>query len=137
MAKRSLKSTFLINFLVFALLSASAVYAGNQGLSIGETIPNPEFQPVDRYDYGGLEPIRMHEYKEGKNMLVAFMPSITANNKYATVMTSAFDTYFAEGLAFIREYNYAVAPGELKVLIVTNNSNEQVKEYMTKMNIDF
>jgi peroxiredoxin len=79
----------------------------------------------------------MHDYKTEKNMLIAFMPNISDKTTYAKVMTTAFDTYFAEGLAFIKGYSYEVSPGELKVLIVTQNSEAEVNEYLRKHDLDF
>jgi mycoredoxin-dependent peroxiredoxin len=122
------------------MFSASLVnaYSQNTGLTVGETIPNPEFQALTKYEVDQMpRPVRMHDYKEDKNMLVVFMPDISGKNTYSKVMATAFDTYFAEGLAFIKGYDYAVSPGELKVLIVTHNTEAEVKEYLTKYDLDF
>ncbi len=138
-AKKGLKDSIFAYFLMFLIaVSCTKISAGNDGLSIGETIPNPEFQALTKYDVDQMpRPVRMHDYKEDKNMLIAFIPDVSDKNSYAKVMTTAFDTYFAEGLAFIKGYEYAVSPGELKVLIVTHNSEAEVNDYLSKYDLDF
>lgn len=138
-AKKSFKNTFFAYILMFtAVISFTRAYAGNDGLVVGETIPNPEFQQLTKYDVDQMpRPVRIHDYKEDKNMLIAFMPDISDKNTYAKVMTTAFDTYFAEGLAFVKGYDYAVTPGELKVLIVTHNNEAEVNDYLRKLDLDF
>lgn len=138
MAKNSIKTAIFSTF-ILGLLSVS-IFAGNQnqGLNVGETIPNPEFYALNRYEYDQMHrTIRMHEFKDEKNLLVAFMPSVSDKNSYARVMTTAFDTYFAEGLAFVNEYGMPMLTGDLKVLIVTPESEPQLKDYMQKLNLDF
>lgn len=138
MAKNGIKSAIL-SLLIFGCMSVS-IFAGNenQGLNAGETIPNPEFYVLNRYDYDQMpRTVRMHDYKEEKNLLIAFMPSVSEKNSYARVMTTAFDTYFAEGLAFVNEYGMPMLTGDLKVLIVTPETEPQLKDYMQKLNMDF
>ena len=55
------------------------------------------------------------------------MPDISVKNNYANVMTSAFDTYFAEGLAFKDPFVYDTPVYDLKVLVVTNNDGRRSK----------
>lgn len=142
MANSGLKLAFLPRkvtifiLALFTVLSTNIAFS-NQGLSIGETIPNPEFIVHDYFNPVRDEKVRMHDYKDGKNMLIAFMPDISDKNSYSKVMMTAFDTYFAEGLAFVNGFTYMVPPGEIKVLIVSNNSQDEMEDYMRDLNLDF
>lgn len=132
-----MKSSILAYFTLFLAVSTT-VFAGSEGLTVGETIPNPEISLLSKYDYDQLPgPVRIHDYKQDQNMLIAFMPDISDKNTYAKVMTTAFDTYFAEGLAFVKGYTYSVQPGELKVLVVAKNHESEISEYLRKLDLDF
>jgi peroxiredoxin len=133
------KRWIILPISLFLLVAANlSVHAGNEGLSKGETIPNPEFLVQNAFDYDQMpRPVRLYDYKDGQNLLIAFMPDISAGNNYANVMTSAFDTYFAEGLALRAPFSYYSDEQPLKVLVVTNNDEAQVREYLEKMNLDF
>lgn len=138
MAKMSIKSAILSIFLYVFFTTILMAGTDNPGLSKGETIPNPEFYALNKYDYDQMpRPIRVHDYKQDKNLLIAFMPDISDKNTYGKVMTTAFDTYFAEGLAFVKGYDYGVNPGELKVLVVTPNNEPELKAYLQKLDLDF
>lgn len=109
----------------------------NNGLSVGETIPNPMILPMEKQGAETMTITKLQEYKDGKNLLIAFMPTITEKNSYAKVMTSAFDTYFAEGLSFGTAYNYYYQNPDLKVLIVTRDNEQAVNDYLNKWDLDF
>lgn len=139
MRKINKKRWVIVPISVFLLVFVNiAALAGNEGLTKGETIPNPEFLVQNSFEYDQLpRPVRLYDYKDGQNLLIAFMPDISPKNNYANVMTAAFDSYFAEGLAFRAPFVYYSEPQPLKVLVVTNNDEAQVYEYLRKMNIDF
>lgn len=139
MRKMSQKVRLILPILVFLLaITVFELHAGNEGLSKGETIPNPDFLIQNLYEYDQMpRPVKLYDYKDGQNLLIAFMPDISAGNNYANVMTSAFDTYFAEGLAFRAPFSYYSDQQPLKVLVVTNNDESQVREYLQKMSLDF
>ena len=138
MSKIPLKSGFFAAILIFVLFSGIS-YSGNNGLSVGETSPNPEFLYENNYDLtAGLRTTtQLYNYKEDKILLVAFLPDISAKNNYAEVMTSAFETYFADGMAFGEPYEWQLHRGSLKVLIVTNNDQATVREYLNNNGYDF
>lgn len=137
MVKKGIKSAFLLCTAILITVVSANLYSANIGLTVGETIPNPEISIHDYFNPVPNTKIRMHDYKDGKNMLIAFMPDVTDKNSYAKVMMTAFDTYFAEGLAFARGYDYMVQPGELKVLVVTKNNEDEIADYMRDLNLDF
>lgn len=140
MPQKSIKTgifmTFSLLFLTFLNFNIKA--NSNEGLQTGETIPNPEFWAQSLYEDGQAhKTTRLYDYKDGQNLLIAFMPDVSEKNNYAKVMTSAFDTYFAEGLAFRDPFVYDPPKYDLKVLVVTNNDGAEVREYLSSMNIDF
>src|SRR4030095_6948803 len=140
MSKKGLKNQI---FLYFALVCFFAlnlkISAGDDGLTVGETIPNPEFYAYTKYDLDIMpRPQRFYDYKEGKSLLIAFMPDISDKNTYAKVMTTAFDTYFAEGLAFRDNYGYASEnSNNLSILVVTHNNEADVINYLKRLDLDF
>jgi peroxiredoxin len=147
MLPKKLKNSHILNiFLTVSFLFNVHCYAAensnsensNNGLSVGETIPNPAFFPLTKYEPDQMpKAVKLQDYKEGKNLLIAFMPAITDKNIYANVMTSAFDTYFAKGLSFGVSYNYYYPNPDLKILIVTRDNEQAVQEYMKKTDADF
>jgi peroxiredoxin len=141
MSKKSLKYVSFLYFLIFCITAFISEIKANDGLTVGETIPNPEFKVLNSWEilYGnqGTNIQRLYEYKGEDNLLIAFMPDITDKNNYAKVMTSAFDAYFAEGLAFRSYESYYLSGQQLKILIVTNNDEETVKEFMKNREVDF
>lgn len=132
MFKIPLKSAIFAIITAFFALSNPDISASGNGLQIGEQIPNPEFLFENIYNpangLSGTE--RMYDYKENKTLLIAFMPDITHKNNYAEIMLSAFSTYFAEGLAFGDAYDWQFYRGTLKILVVTNNDESAVREYL-------
>ncbi|MEO8513754.1 MAG: redoxin domain-containing protein [Ignavibacteria bacterium] len=137
MAKNPLKSGFIYALLILTVLSVD-IFSGNNGLLVGEPAPNPEFLYNNNgYSTEARGTTSLYNYKSDNVLLIAFMPDISPKNNYADVMTSAFDTYFAEGLAFGESYYSADIGSKLKVLIVTNNDESQVREYLDKMDFDF
>ncbi len=145
MSKKSLKNLIFLYFVLSCIAVTNSKIYANDGFTLWETIPNPEFTVLDRYadSYNILleteQPAlqRLYDYKSEQNLLIAFMPDMTDKNTYAKVMTSAFDAYFAEGLAFRNSYGVMMGEEALKILIVTNNDRETVVEYMQKMELDF
>lgn len=140
MSQKSIKTGIFTAFSVFFLILANTgiMSGSNEGLGVGETVPNPEFLIQNAYDYDQVpNTSRLYDYKYEQNLLIAFMPDISEKNNYAKVMTSAFDTYFAEGLAFKDPFVYDSPEYSLKVLVVTNNDGAEVKEFLGRMNIDF
>ena len=139
MLNKTFKSiVFTVLSLVMLVSFNVNLIAGNEGLQAGETIPNPEILIQNMVDYDRVpRPVKLHDYKEGKNLLLAFMPDITDKNNYAKIMASAFDTYFAEGLAF--NSPFLIIPGnqELKILVITNNNESEVKQFLSGLQIDF
>ena len=131
-----LKSGF---FAAFLILLSGIVYSGGNGLGIGETSPNPEFLYENSYDVsaGIRSTVNLYDYKQDKTLLVAFMPDISSQNSYAEVMISAFDTYFSKGMAFGEPYEWQLYRGSLKVLIVTNNDQSIVREYLYNNGFEF
>lgn len=105
MGKFPLKSGFLSALLILCIISINT-YSGNNGLSVGETSPNAEFLYENNYDPAARlrTSTHLYDYKNESTLLIAFMPDISENNNYADVMTSAFDTYFAKGMAFGEAY---------------------------------
>jgi|GEM_PF-748609 len=141
MRPKNLKNSLILNFILSIILIFSiSVQAGDNtvnGLSVGETIPNPQIQPIIKETQEGITLNKLQDYKDGKNLLIAFMPTITEKNSYAKVMTAAFDTYFAEGLSFGSSYNYYYQNPDLKVLVVTKDNEQVVSEYLKKWDLDF
>ena len=137
MGKIPIKSGFLAIILMF--ISGSIAFSDGHGLSVGETSPNPEFLYENNYDAsaGLRSTVHLYDYKEDKTLLVAFMPDITPENNYAAVMTSAFETYFAKGMAFGEPYEWQLHRKNLKVLIVTNNDQSIVRDYLYKNGYEF
>src|SRR5437016_5195078 len=141
MQSKSLKISLILSiFLCFLLFFNIFSHAGdnpNGGLSVGETIPNPQFQPMVKQPLEGIITAKLYDYKDGKNLLIAFMPTITEKNSYSKIMTAAFDTYFAEGLSFGALYNYYYQNPDLKVLVVTHDNEQVVDDYLKKWDLDF
>lgn len=139
MSKKGLKKSIFLYFAIAFLTAFNLkITAGNDGLTLGETIPNPEFLALSKYDLDQMpRPVKLYDYKEGKNLLIALMPDISDKSNYAKVMTTAFDTYFAEGLAFRDNYGYAMGVQELNILVVTNNNEAEVSNYLRKLDLDF
>jgi len=135
-AKHSIKAFFVSIFMFLTIIPA--LIAGGKGLEAGETIPNPEFYTQSRYDTDKMpRSIRLHDYKQDKILLLAIMPDISAKNPYSRVMTSAFDTYFAEQMAFIKNYSYDPKANDVMVLVVSNNDEAEIREYLISEDLDF
>jgi peroxiredoxin len=138
MIKKSSKSQFFIYIALILFAAGNFQTKANDGLSVGETSPNPVFYALNKYDLDQMpRPVRLYDYKQDQVLLIAFMPSISSSNHYANVMTAAFDTYFAEGLAFIKGYDYSSVPSDLKVLIVAQNDEAEINNYLKKYDLDF
>jgi peroxiredoxin (alkyl hydroperoxide reductase subunit C) len=139
MSKIPLKSGFLTLMLIVIMALGNISYSDNNGLGVGETSPNPEFLYENNYDLtAGLRTTtQLYNYKEDKILLIAFLPEISSMNNYAEVMTSAFETYFADGMAFGEPYEWQFHRKNLKVLIVTNNDQITVREYLNNNGYDF
>jgi len=138
MSKKNLKSQIFLYFVLLLCLTNNQIINANDGLTVGETIPNPELYVLTKNDLDQMpRPIRLHDYKQDQVLLIAFMPSISTNNNYAKVMSTAFDTYFSERLAFVKGYDYSAIPNDLKVLVVTQNNEPEVNEYLKKLDLDF
>ena len=126
---------------IFALFLAAFSFnasAGERGLSVGETSPNPElryYNKDQRFYYGNIS--TLYNYKEDNTLLVAFMPQISKENNYADVMISAFDRYFAEGLAFSGQYDWEKNKSKLKILVISKNDESEIREYIEQKGIDF
>ncbi len=138
MAKNPLKSGFLSALIILCALSIKT-YSGNNGLSVGETSPNAEFLYENNYDPTARlrSSTHLYDYKNESTLLIAFMPDISEKNNYADVMTSAFDTYFAKGMAFGEPYQWQTYRSSIKVLIVTNNDQSAVRDYLSKKGLEF
>src|SRR5436853_4814590 len=121
MQSKNFKTSLFLTVLIFFNIFCHAGYNSNNGLSVGETIPNPQIQPMIRQPLEGITTAKLHDYKDGKNLLIAFMPTITEKNSYSKIMSAAFDTYFAEGLSFGAFYNYYYQNPDLKILVVTHD----------------
>ena len=141
MLQKNLKNRLLLNiilfFLIFFNIFCHAGENSGQGLSVGETIPNPEIRPLLKLNTEMISSVKLQDYKAGKNLLIAFMPSVTDKNSYSKIMSAAFDTYFAEGLSFGASYNYYYQNPDLKILIVTPDNEQAVNEYLQKWDLDF
>jgi peroxiredoxin len=137
MAKTPLKSGFFLSLLMLAIISIN-IFSGNDGLTIGETSPNPEFLYNNNEVTMQLRgTTSLYNYKGDEVLLIAFMPDISTKNNYADVMTSAFETYFSEGLAFTETYSLDAYKEKLKILVVSNNDESQIREYIQNKNISF
>ena len=135
MAIKSFKLSLFGLFLAAFSFNASA---GERGLSVGETSPNPElryYNKDQRFYYGNIS--TLYNYKEDNTLLVAFMPQISKENNYADVMISAFDRYFAEGLAFSGQYDWEKNKSKLKILVISKNDESEIREYIEQKGIDF
>lgn len=132
----SILYTYLIFVSLISLFCNSAM--ADPGLSVGETIPNPEITTIGKYEYDRLiKDNRLHDYKEGQVLLIAFMPSVEDYVSYSKVMTNAFDTYFAEGLSFRSFRNYEYTNPELRVIVVTPDKAEVLKNFAVEKDLDF
>ncbi len=80
---------------------------------------------------------KLYDFKEDKTLLIAFLPDISAKNNYADIMTSAFDTYFSKGMAFGEPYEWQLYRGTVKVLVVSNNDESEVRQYLGDKGFDF
>lgn len=131
------KRAVLYVFLSISLILNTYCSAGssNQGLGVGETIPNPEISPIFKNQTEQMKPQRLHDFKDGKVLLIAFMPSVSQN--YSDVMSAAFDTYFAEGLSFRQFQDYAFGNPGLQVIVVTPDDPETIQDYMNAKDLDF
>lgn len=138
MGKFPLKSGFLSALLILCIISINT-YSGNNGLSVGETSPNAEFLYENNYDPAARlrTSTHLYDYKNESTLLIAFMPDISEKNNYADVMTSAFDTYFAKGMAFGEAYQWQTYRSSIKVLVVTNNDQTAVRDYLSKKGFEF
>lgn len=135
-AKLSIKA-FFVSILMF-LTIIPALIAGGKSLEVGETIPNPEFYTQSRYETDKMpRTIRLHDYKQDKILLLAIMPDISTKNSYSRIMISAFDTYFAEQMAFIKNYSYDPKANDIMVLVVSNNDEAEIREFLVTEDLDF
>jgi peroxiredoxin len=124
-------------FPAFLLFFSMNSYAGNNELQPGDPSPNPEFTALMKY-VDNEQPMSLYDFKSGKILLVAFMPTLTERNNYAKVMTDAFDTYFAEGLAFKTNNDFFSSPEtNLKVLIITQDNTETVRSFISGQEMNF
>jgi peroxiredoxin len=123
-------------FSAFAFFFSLNSYAGNE-LQPGDPSPNPEFTPYMKY-VDDAQPTSLYDFKEGKIMLVAFMTTLSGRSNYAKVMTDAFDTYFAEGLAFKTNNDFYSNPEiNLNVLVITQDNTETVKNFINNHEMNF
>jgi peroxiredoxin len=132
-----MKNRNIFNFLLLlAFIFSAACKADNPGLQVGETIPNPEILPIYKYQTDQQMPVsRLHDYKEDKVLLIAFMPSVTQN--YSDVMNTAFETYFAEGLSFRTFEKYSYENPDMQIIVVTPDDKEAIEQYMTGKDLNF
>ena len=135
--KNNKKRAILYLFFLISLILNSYCSAGssNQGLGLGETIPNPEISPIFKNQTEQMKPQRLQDFKDGKVLLIALMPSVSQN--YSDVMSAAFDTYFAEGLSFRSFQEYAFENPDLQVIVVTPDDPETIQNYMNTKDLDF
>ncbi len=138
MGKFPLKSGFFAALLMLFAFSINT-FSGNNGLAVGETSPNPEFLYENNYDPAARlrSSTHLYDYKNESTLLVAFMPDISDKNTYADVMTSAFDTYFAKGMAFGEPYQWETYRSSIKVLVVSNNDQTAIRDYLNKKGLEF
>lgn len=112
---KSVKNLFLLLFLLFGLMSE--IRASN--LEIGEKFP--------------LEKLTA-EKKRSDNKLVVFMPSLTYDCDYASMLTQSFYYYFDQKLAF---ENLAKSP-QTEIFLVVNdkqNAARSTQNIFGKMNV--
>ena len=123
-------------FPAFLLFSSLNSYAGNE-LQPGDPSPNPALLPLIRFE-SSQQSTSLYDFKDGKILLIAFMPTLTGRNNYAKVMTDAFDTYFAEGLAFKTNNNFFSSPEtNLKVLLITQDNAQTARDFINEHEMDF
>ena len=137
MAKIPSKTVLIPVILLLAVLNFS-VFASGNGLKVGETAPNPEF--IYNNNSPSMElrsSTYLYDYKENKTLLLAIMPDISSKNNYAGVMTSAFDSYFSKGLAFSDIGDWVKYKENLRVLVVSNNDESEIRDYLVKKDLDF
>lgn len=130
------KTGFFRVFLLIMGFVSSLVYCEGGGLAVGETVPNPEFLPIQKYA-DKPHTIDLHRYKENGILLVAIMPDLNGNSNISNVITSAFDTYFSKRYAFADEDFIYTTDYPVKVLIVANNDLTEVTDYLERQNFDF
>lgn len=127
----------ILTFFSVLFLFTSFTFAGNDELKEGEISPNPSFTPITKYqDY--TQDLSLYDFKEGKVLLVAFVPTLTDKNNYMRVMTDAFETYFAEGLAFNTNNPYSGRRQyDLQVLFVTGDDKATAQNFAISKNINY
>ncbi|MBZ0204003.1 MAG: redoxin domain-containing protein [Ignavibacteria bacterium] len=135
LTKLSNKGFFITILLIMGFFNNS-LFSGDNGLAIGETVPNPEFLPIQKFA-DKPRTINLHEYKKDQILLVAIMPDLTENSNISNVITSAFDTYFSKRYAFTEVIFGYIADYPVKVLIVANNDRSDVTYYLEQQNFDF
>jgi peroxiredoxin len=124
---------------IFTVLAISYHFSfGFEGLKEGDVMPNPTFTAINKYDLDAM-PVEknLYDYKGDEILLIAFMPSVSNNSSYAKIMTSALDTYFAEGLSFRTNSFYSEPQYKIKVLVVTQDNEEELNSFVRKMDIDY
>ncbi len=126
---------YLLLSISFIINSYCSAGSSNPGLGLGETIPNPEISPIFKNQTEQMKPQRLQDLKEGKVLLIAFMPSVSQN--YSDVMSAAFDTYFAQGLSFRSFQEYAFSNPDLQVLVVTPDDPSIIQNYINSKDLDF
>ncbi|MCC6865662.1 MAG: redoxin domain-containing protein [Ignavibacteria bacterium] len=139
MGKFHIKSgIFVVLILMIAIINQD-IYTGGNGLNSGDTCPNSEFlfESIYNQSLSQRNTVNIYDYKENKTMLIAFLPEIGNKNKYSEIITSAFETYFSEGMAFGRPYEWNKYKDNIKVLLVTKNDQAEVKDFLNQKNFSF
>jgi peroxiredoxin len=126
---------FKVFILIIALLTGSC-YALNDGLNVGDAMPNPVFSFVNDYDNSRTS-VSLFDYKQDMIMLVAFMPDMSLSNPSAKVITTGLDAYFADGLSFRSFEGYQYENPPLKILVVTADPEIIAREQIAKLSLNF
>jgi peroxiredoxin len=116
----------LISFLTLSLQG----FAGE--IQIGSEIPDKQVNLTYAYE---TREASLYEFKNERVLLIAFIPSVSPRNEYASIMASAFDAYFAEGLSFGENINKAY--DELSIAVVSYDGPDDLAEYGWNMNFNF
>lgn len=136
--KNTKKTAILTLMLLFVVTIANCPAQENNWLKVGETIPNPMIEPITHYQTDRIPgPYNLYDYKGEQLLLIAFMPSVDKRVEYADVMTGSFDSYFAKGLSFRSFSQYVFTNPQMKVMIVTPDSKEQLNAFLQSNNEDF
>ena len=133
MKAKDLSTTLLIFFLsIFCFTEVST--AENTDLTDGK-LPNRELTLYSRASETGT--YSLYDLKgENTILLLAFIPTINKSNEYADVMTSAFDTYVSEKLAS-GMMMMGAGDKDVSVMLVSNDDENTIKEYVNSMELDY